>query len=395
VTDDVVVREMAAEELTDAFELGAVTFGQTRFSPPVAAPEIRPDLTHYGAFDARGRLVGKLNDLHHEQWWSGREIAAADIAGVAVRPEARGRGIARALLRHLLEQARERGAMVSALFPTVAAVYRSAGWTMAGARRGFDIPTALLAGRHRAEHLTVRPADPAELTVVDDLYERIAESRNGLLTRTGRLFAREPDTFPEGIAGLTVVEDDTGPVAAATWGRESGYQADAILRVDDFLATSTDAARALLGVLASWRPVAPTARFIGVPSGVAPRELPLEASRPHRTDWWMFRPIDAPALIANQAWPEPVRVKATFTLVDELAAWNAGTWRLEIADGRASMERAASDCAPALHIEGLGALVCGTASPAILVESGLADEGLDDDLAFLAAVPRPELLNYF
>jgi predicted acetyltransferase len=395
VTGDVMVREMAAEELADAFELGAVTFGQTRPSPPTETPELRPDLTHYGAFDAGGRLLGKLNELHHEQWWSGRRIAAADIAGVAVRPEARGRGIARALLRHLLEQARERGAVVSALFPTVSAVYRSAGWTMAGTRRAFDIPTALLTDRDLAEHLTVRPADPPELTVVDDLYERIATSRNGLLARAGPLFARESNTFPGGIAGLTVVEDPTGPVAAATWGRESGYQADAILRVDDFLATSTDAARALLGVLASWRPVAPTARFNGVPSGIAPRVLPLEASRPHRTDWWMFRLIDAPALITNQVWPDRVRVNAAFTLVDELATWHAGTWRLEIADGRASMEPSASDSAPALHIEGLGALICGTASPALLVESGLGDEGLDDDLSLLAAVPRPELLHYF
>lgn len=395
MTGDVVVRELTADELADAFELGAATFGLTRTSPITRAPETPPDLTHYGAFDAGGRLLGKLNELHHAQWWGGRQLAAADIAGVAVQPEARGRGIARALLLHLLERARERGAVVSALFPTVSAVYRSAGWTMAGARRGFDIPTALLGGRPHAQHLTVRPGDPPDLAIVDSLYEQIAKSRNGLLARTGPLFAREPNTFPEGIAGLTVVEDGTGPAAAATWGREGGYRTDAILRIDDLLATSADAVRALLGVLASWRPVAPTARFSGVPSGIAPRALPLEAARPHRTDWWMFRPVDVPALITNHAWPERVRVKTAFTLVDELATWNAGTWTLEIADGRARMEPAASDSAPTLLIEGLGALICGTASPALLVEGGLAERGLDDDLALLAAVPRPELLHHF
>lgn len=389
------VRELTLDELPDAYELGAVTFGQQRTSQPNRPREPRPGTTHYGAFDTAGRLVGKLDDLHHEQWWGGKRVEVADIAGVAVRPEARGKGIARALLRHLLEQARERGAASSSLFPTIASVYRSAGWTMAGARRGFDIPTALLAVRRAGNDLHVRQGDPSEISVADELYEQVARSRNGLLSRTGPHFAREPNTFPEGIDGITVVEDDTGPVAAATWRREAGYRSEAILHVDDLLATSADAVRALLQVLASWRPVAPTTRFTGLPSGVAQGALPLESTRPHRTDWWMFRPVDAVGLITNQTWPDRVEVTATFTLVDELAPWNAGTWSLEIVDGRANLEPAPPDSAPALHIEGLGALICGVASPPLLVESGLAETGLDDNLALLAVLPRPELLHYF
>ncbi|WP_416903709.1 GNAT family N-acetyltransferase [Micromonospora echinospora] len=78
-------------------------------TPPDAAGPTTPGTTRYGAFDPAGRLLGKAVDLHHEQWWSGRAVSAADVAGVAVAPEARGRGVARALLAALLRGARERG----------------------------------------------------------------------------------------------------------------------------------------------------------------------------------------------------------------------------------------------------------------------------------------------
>ncbi|MER6595245.1 GNAT family N-acetyltransferase, partial [Micromonospora purpureochromogenes] len=80
------VRELTVDDLTDAWHLGRRAFGSDPQPAPQATVAV-PGLTRYGAFDDTGRLLGKAVDLHHEQWWSGRAVPAADVAGVAVAPE--------------------------------------------------------------------------------------------------------------------------------------------------------------------------------------------------------------------------------------------------------------------------------------------------------------------
>ncbi|PZG02745.1 GNAT family N-acetyltransferase, partial [Micromonospora craterilacus] len=128
------VRELTPDELTAAWQLGRLAFGSDPQPPPQAVTP-SPGRTTYGAFDTAGNLVGKAVDLHDEQWWAGRAVLAADVAGVAVAPEARGTGVARTLLRALLHGAHERGAAVSTLFATTPAPYRACGWEIAGQLR--------------------------------------------------------------------------------------------------------------------------------------------------------------------------------------------------------------------------------------------------------------------
>src|SRR4051794_5419509 len=98
-TAGIEVRELRADgDLRDGWTLGRLAFGYGPAEPPPRSLAPLSGVTRYGAFDTSGRLVGKATDLHHHQWWHGRALAAADIGGVAVLPEARGHGVARALL---------------------------------------------------------------------------------------------------------------------------------------------------------------------------------------------------------------------------------------------------------------------------------------------------------
>ncbi|WP_416906122.1 GNAT family N-acetyltransferase [Micromonospora echinospora] len=398
VQSTVAVRELTPDDIPAAWALGARAFGYDPQPPPDAAGPTTPGTTRYGAFDPAGRLLGKAVDLHHEQWWSGRAVSAADVAGVAVAPEARGRGVARALLAALLRGARERGAAVSALFPTIIGPYRACGWEVAGALRTVDLVTANLPRYRPAPHLTVRAATAEDMPAVADLYERVARHRRGLLTRRGELFDHLGATTDLPADGVTLVEHDGDLVGYVSWDRGHGYGPDSMLTVFDVLATTPDAARELVGVLASWRSVAPTLRMRLLDGDAVTARLPLETLREHRQQPWMHRPVEVTRAVRERGWPSYARGSVEFTLDDDLADWNTGAWRLEVADGAAELSRSTGEPALHLSVPGFARLYAGVTNAESLVQAGQLRHGpsADPRLLDLLAVGGPaHLLDYF
>ncbi|WFE99326.1 GNAT family N-acetyltransferase [Micromonospora sp. WMMD964] len=388
------VRELTADDLDAAWDLGRFAFGNT--SERAASTRIVvPGMTRWGAFDDTGRLVGKAVDLHHDQWWSGRAVPAADVAGVAVAPEARGRGVARAMLTALLRGAHERGAAVSALYPTVAAPYRACGWEAAGVLRTVDLATATLPRHRPASHLTVRAGTPADLPAVAALYERVTRHRNGLLTRRGELFDADDRGLPGD--GLTLVEKGDDLVGYATWQRGSGYGADSVLTVDEALAVTAEAARELVGVLASWASVAPTLRLCPLDGDAVSACLPLESAREHERDLWMHRPVDVARAVSARGWPTHVRGVVDFRLTDPLAEWNTGTWRLAVADGAAELTRVDGEADLRLDVRGFALLYAGAAGARSVAQAGLLHAAgvAPDALDLLGAGGPAQVLDYF
>lgn len=68
----------------------------------------------------------------------------AGVSGVKVAPEARGRGVATALLTELLAVLTGRGYPLSVLYPSTLGVYRSLGWELAGGFYRTEIPGPVL-----------------------------------------------------------------------------------------------------------------------------------------------------------------------------------------------------------------------------------------------------------
>ncbi len=398
MSDQVIVRELAEDELFSAWELGRNAFGGAAVVPPRRALEPVPGMTRYGAFDRNGRLVGKANDFHHKQWWDGGLIEAADVGGLAVAPEARGRGVSRALLQHLLERARVRGAGLSALYPTVSAVYRASGWAVAGAFRSVDLPAAALLRRRPSSTLAVRPGDPGDASAAQDLYTELAKARNGFVSRAQVASVWPSDEGSDAAAGCTVVEDGARIVGLASWRRGVGVGVDAVLTVDDLLAGTPEAASELIGVLASWAGVVSTVRLRALTSAVPTLELPIELAREHRVWRWMHRPVDVARAVGGRTWSPGLRVETTFVLEDDVAPWNAGTWELHISDGSGRLERSPGPAAIRLKIDGFALLYCGCASPSMLLQAGLLKSEPRANLSGLAslmATPRPELNDFF
>ncbi|RBY75518.1 GNAT family N-acetyltransferase [Geodermatophilus sp. TF02-6] len=391
----VTVRPLDDGELPAAWELGRVAFGGPSQAPEAALRPL-PGVLRLGAFDERGRLVGKATDTGHGQWWGGREVATADVGGVAVLPEYRGAGVARALLADLLARGRERGAAVSALFPTVSAVYRALGWEVVGALERADLETAALPATP-VPAVRVRPGDPADLAGVAELYETLARPRSGLLTRRGGVFdLPHPVPWPEGVDGVTVVEQDGRPTGALVYERGTGYGPEARLTAHDLLAVTPEAARALVGVLAGWRTVTRTVRVPLLAGDAVSGVLPLERSQAGPATAWMHRPVDVVRAVSDRGWPAHVRGRVSFELVDPAAPWNAGVWELELADGAGELRRTDRGAGLRLDVRGFAQLYCGTTTGRAAALAGLV-HGPDDPagLDLLAAGPPAQLLDYF
>jgi predicted acetyltransferase len=392
---DVTVRPLRDDEIPAAWELGRVTFGGPPDPPPLAVQPV-PGWERLGAFDARGRMVGKATDLGHEQWWGGRRLPTADVGGVAVAPEARGGGVARTLLTTLLERARERGAAVSALFPTVSAVYRSLGWEVAGALREVDVDSAALP-RDLPGGVRLVRGEPGDLGALQDLYSRVAQAHDGLLTRTGGSFGLPPSgAWPDGTDGLTLVEQEGGITGALSYERGRGYGAEGRLTASDLLATTGEAARALVAVLGGWMPVVHTVRVPLVAGSALAAALPVERARPARTDAWMHRPVDVVRAVESRGWPAHVRGSVAFRLRDDAAPWNAGDWRLTVEDGTAQLARAGTPPDLWLDVRGFAVLYCAATTGRAAAHAGLAGGAADPAaLDLLAGGSRALLLDYF
>ena len=390
------VRALTRDELPAAWEMGRLAFG----GPAEPAPRMLRDddrMHRYGAFDDAGRLVGKITDHLHEQWWGGRVLPAAGISGVAVRPESRGGGVARALLRSVLERARERGAAVSALYPTVSAVYRASGWEVAGVLGAADLDTASLPRPRRLPGVDVRPGGAGDLDALTDLYEQVARGRNGLLTRRGGYFDERPqEGLPDGVDAISLAFEDGALTGALVLGRGRGYGPDARLQVHQLLAVTPGAARAVVGVLSGWTTVARAVRVPLLAGDAVAAVLPLERALDVAGTVWMHRPVDVVRAVADRGWPAHVRGSVAFRLRDDAAPWNSGDWQLTVEDGAAELTRARREPDRWLDVRGFGILYCGASTGQAAVQAGLAGGAGDPaGLDLLAAGPAAQLLDYF
>ena len=121
---------------------GRLTEGARAAWAAKTEPEVREHRV-LGAFDG-ARLVAMARFHDMQQCWHGRAVPMAGVAGVAVAPEERGRGVGRRLVTTLLETIAGRDYPLAVLFPTTFPIYRSLGWEVAGTSYEAVFPAAAL-----------------------------------------------------------------------------------------------------------------------------------------------------------------------------------------------------------------------------------------------------------
>lgn len=330
-----------------------------------------------GAFDG-SRLVAMARFRDMLQCWHGRAVPMAGVAGVAVAPEERGRGVGRRLVTALLETIAARDYPLAVLFPSTFPVYRSLGWEVAGtsyeavfpahALRSLAAPGGRAAQGSGEAGSAVRRAGPSDVQQVREVIRRV------------HTMARDcGPSVPDEAAVASALGDPqqysylaSDGVLSYTW-----HEGHDELFVHRAVAASARTTGALWAIVASNCWLAGTVRARLAPADPLwwlPGD-PVADIVDH--DDWMLRVVDAPAAVAARGFPLAADLTLPLHITDDIRPANAGWWQLKVSGGRGSLTRAGEPAAArplALGARGLAALYAGTPA-ATLRRAGLAEGG--------------------
>ena len=382
-----IVRDLAADDLDQVLDVRTRSFGPLGEADRPGwydfhqklIPQRRCLVVHDG-----DRVVAAARAWDMRQWWGGRSLPMAGIAGVVVAPEHRGRGVGSLLMHALLERTVELGDAVSVLYPATLAVYRGLGWELGGAQHRVSVRTELLR-RLGGREVPVRRAVP-------DDAEAIAAIA-GTVHRQARASGPLDNAASEVRESLE--DDDVFGYVADDGYCLYGWHPGGALLVQELVAGSEQTARALWSVVGSGSSTAKTVHAYVDPRdplvlllGEGP-ELGVEMNR------WMLRVLDLEAAVSGRGFPAGVSAQVPLVVEDAQVPRCSGSWLLRVSDGVGEVTEGGGD-GVRLGANGLAALFAGGGMASLRL-AGLASGGSPEQDALLdtAFAGEPYLLDYF
>jgi predicted acetyltransferase len=295
-----VVRAARPEERPAAEALVGAAFSAEPPAPrPADGSEDWSDhLPRVAVDEESGRVLATSVVRLCGQWWGGRRVPAAALAGVAVDATARGHGVGRALVADTFAAAREAGALVVALIPSTHAFYRKAGCGIAGRRSVYAVGTHDLRDLPRDRSLSYRAATPQDAP-------RVAELVAAHATRTNGVLDHDRGT---GSAVQYVAERDGAVVGWCALGRRPvrpGHGGNYAVTVLDLVGADPAAEFGLWRDLAADEPSAREVHTLVRPGGLLEQHLPRQTDVVEDSTW-MLGLLDVPAALAARGYPHGV-----------------------------------------------------------------------------------------
>lgn len=330
------------------------------------------------------------------QYFGGASVPTWGIAGVGVRPELRGTGVARELMLANLRENFESGPPISRLYPAAPKLYRNLGWEFAGSRTtlAFDLNQLPI-----HEHgLTLRPGTDKDDGILRELYAQRFQHENGCLDRCPHIWTRLKRTPKENPLFCYIAERDGKPEGYALYTQKrtspSSFRYDMLVR--DLVCTTPEAARALITHFARNRSVADRLQFFAAPDDPLLIDLlrTQEVAVEQRLEW-MLRIVRVKDALEARGYNRHVATSVEVNIVDETLPDNNGAWTLELSDGRMQVSKGGNG--PTLDVRGLASLYSACHTPAQLRAAGLlvGDGKHDAALAAMFAGNAPWMPDFF
>ncbi|WP_165807069.1 GNAT family N-acetyltransferase [Nocardioides currus] len=387
-------RPLVATDLPQMLALAQDAFGDfpAGYVPPVPADHPAPGRHDWGTFDG-DVLAAKVVRREYDSWFHGRRVATNGIAGVAVAAEHRGRGLLDDLFAAVLDEGmRERGEVVSTLFPTAPGIYRRYGYELVSSYDTVEIPTSRLLAVPKPASTTLRRATAADVGEIRRVHETWARAQNGPLTRDGASFTADADAFLASFSGVSIAEEDGEVVGYAAWQRGRGYDTTATFEIEDLVALTRDATLALWRLAASYATVTGHVRLLTSGRDTARLVLPFDTWTVVQSHPYMLRVHDVAGAFAGL----PLDTQITFSVAGDLLGTTNGDWTLTPVDGLATVSPGGPG-GPVLAPRGVALLYAGAASTTDLRMAGLlsGDAGQDRALDTLLDGRQLHIRDYF
>ncbi|MFZ0386987.1 MAG: GNAT family N-acetyltransferase [Solirubrobacteraceae bacterium] len=358
-----------------------------------AAEDLLGDDFHPQAAFIDGRIVGGSAMLSLQITVPGpRIVALSGVTDTAVIATHRRRGLLRAVMQAMFDEALARGDAVAGLSASEGGIYGRFGFGPATMRTRWEIERAAVRWREPAPVTgSLELADAAVARVAwPALHEQARRTRVGEVSAHRGLWQGISDV-PVGTDGpmrFVVHRDVAGQIDGAAqfrlpWAPRA--QDTGALRVESLEALNADAYRDLWGLLLDFDL---TRRIVAAPR---PLDEPLRwlladprALRVTRqSDNLWIRLLDLPAALSARGYHSDDAVTVAIES-DSMCPGNAGTWRLEASQGTGSCDRVVSAPDLTIDIEALGSLYLGGGSAALLAAAGRVREHRNGAVARLS-----------
>jgi predicted acetyltransferase len=320
-----------------------------------------------------------------------REVGAAGITGIGVRPDHRRRGILTKMMRWLLDQAAERGEPVAVLHASEGAIYPHFGFGLATLQGTFDVERSQFYFTRPAEPIgRIRLVEPDEaMGIIPDLYDRVRLDSPGQVSRSAakwraQMLANGPSLRAKiGAKSLAVLEvdgvargyalyrtkadwDERGPRNEVTVMEVAGLDAAAERALWEWIAGMD-----LLVRIKGWRTPVPHPLFLGLHDL---RRMGLVVG-----DGLWLRLIDLPSALEGRSYQGSGQVNIEVT--DAFLPANAGRWRIEVTGGAATVTRTTDPADLTLDTTDLATVYLGGFTFADLGRAGRVGECRPDAVA--------------
>ncbi len=391
-------RTVAAHELGEFFEIRCQSFGLplSERDDWLRRIEADVDAVCLGCFDG-DRMLGALRVLPGGQWWMRRSLPVGGVAAVVVRPEARGRGVARSLLHGALDWMHTAGIAVSALHPASTRVYRSSGWEIAGREGLLRLPTRSVAAIRIGADVMVDRLGDDDRVAMRACHAEIARRTHGAFDRSAsywHLVEAELESPTSFVYGVRRAHELRGYVRYRQLPRhEWGYR----IVVEELVAEDLDVAAALWRFLGGH---AMQSEYLDAPLILEDQLLLLLDEQDVRTlgeNRWMTRIVDLAATTAGRGYLDVASDAVTLDVTDPWPGGSTGRWRIEMTDERGHAEPTTAEATLQIDIGALSALMIGRFTAEQLVVAGRLRGDHHDALRLgqMMASPPPVLTDDF
>lgn len=342
-----------------------------------------------------GKVMATTTAHPMGHWFGGRVIPSVGIAGVAVSPEARGKGLGTELVKHVLDRSLADGIPISALYPATMPIYRALGYGHAFHRTNFRAPLAALP-RGGGEGVEIREMTTDDLPLVVKEYDRAAAANAGLATRSIEWWNDRVITDRVPFRYLAFEKGQlTGWLLYSFSKTPKSWTQD--LRIQDLHWTTRATSRALLTVAGLHRSTCKDMFWVGRiddPLYEIMHDHALDIDGSFRA---MLRLLDVPAALQARGYPSSVDAQINIAVVDPMRPENEGPWQLTVQKGAATVAPFAGTVETTVSIQGLASIFSGllSATDAVRVGELESNPGASERIEAIFAGPTPWLADFF